>query len=194
METRGTLYLNPNMDNTDATIETARKRVSELGIKYVAVASSSGSTGVKVAEAFKDSRVKVVGVTLFATSSSKPNPEHMAKIKALGAEVVTSSHALMGVPESLAKIKQGYVTPNTIIREVLRRFSQGTNVVADIVMMACDSGVIPEGEEVMAIAGMGNHADTAWILRACGSFNFFDKINGIEFRELVALPRTKKFW
>ena len=194
METRDTLYLNPNMNNTDATIEVARKRALELEIKYVAVASSSGSTGVKVAEAFKDTEIKVVVVTLFAISSSKPNPEHLAKIKELGAEVVTSTHAMMGVPESLAKIKEGYVTPNTMIREVLRRFSQGTNVVADIVMMACDSGVIPEGEEVMAIAGMGNNADTAWILRACGSFNFFDKINGLEFRELVALPRTKKFW
>jgi len=194
METRDTLYLNPNMDNTDATIEVARKRALELGMKYVVVASSSGSTGVKVAEAFKDTGIKVAVVTLFAISSSKPNPEHLAKIKELGAEVVTSTHAMMGVPESLAKIKEGYVTPNTMIREVLRRFSQGTNVVADIVMMACDSGVIPEGEEVMAIAGMGNNADTAWILRACGSFNFFDKINGLEFRELVALPRTKKFW
>ena len=161
MEPRGTLYLNPNMDNTDATIKAARKRALDLGLKYVVVASSSGSTGVKVAESFKGSGVSVVVVTLFATSKSKPNPEHMAKIRELGAEVVTSSHALMGVPESLAKIKQGYVTPNTIIREVLRRFSQGTNVVADIVMMACDSGVIPEGVEVMAIAGMGNKADTA---------------------------------
>jgi len=194
MESRDTLYLNPNMDNTDATIEAAKTRAVELGLKYVVVASSSGSSGVKVVNAFKDTGIKVVVVTLFATSSSKPNPEHMAMIKELGAQVVTSSHALMGVPESLAKIKQGYVTPNTMIREVLRRFSQGTNVVADIVMMACDSGVIPEGEEVMAIAGMGNNADTAWILRACGSFNFFDKINGLEFRELVALPKTKKFW
>ena len=191
MESRDTLYLNPNMDNTDATIEAAKTRAVELGLKYVVVASSSGSSGVKVVNAFKDTGIKVVVVTLFATSSSKPNPEHMAMIKELGAQVVTSSHALMGVPESLAKIKQGYVTPNTMIREVLRRFSQGTNVVADIVMMACDSGVIPEGEEVMAIAGMGNNADTAWILRACGSFNFFDKINGLEFR---ALPKTKKFW
>ncbi|MBT3285343.1 hypothetical protein HN807_01855 [Candidatus Bathyarchaeota archaeon] len=194
MESRGTLYLNPNEDNTEATIKAAKDRATELGLDYVVVASSSGSSGVKVAEAFKDTGVKVVVVTLFATSSSKPNPEHLAKIKELGGEVVTSSHALMGVPESLAKIKQGYVTPNTMIREVLRRFSQGTNVVADIVMMACDNGVIPQGVEVMAIAGMGNNADTAWILRACGSFNFFDKINGMEFRELVALPRTKKFW
>ena len=194
MESRDTLYLDPNQQNTDATIKAAKKRAIELGLEYVVVASSSGSTGVKVAEAFKDTGIKVVVVTLFAVSSSKPNPEHLEKIRELGGEVVTSTHALMGVPESLAKIKQGYVTPNTMLREVLRRFSQGTNVVADIVMMACDNGAIPEGAEVMTIAGMGNNADTAWILRACGSFNFFDKVNGLEFRELVALPRTKKFW
>jgi hypothetical protein len=194
MESRDTLYLDPNQQNTEATIEVAMKRAIELGLEYVVVASSTGGTGVKVAEAFKDTGVKVVVVTLFAVSSSKPRPEHLERIRELGGEIVTSTHALMGVPESLAKIKPGYLTPNTMIREVLRRFSQGTNVVADIVMMACDSGVIPEGKEVMTIAGMGNNADTAWILRSCGSFNFFDKVNGLEFRELVALPRTKKFW
>ncbi len=194
MESRDTLYLDPNQQNTEATIEVAKKRAVKLGLEYVVVASSSGTTGVKVAEAFKDTGIKVVVVTLFAVSSSKPKPETLEKIRELGGEVVTSTHALMGVPESLAKVNPGYLTPNTMIREVLRRFSQGTNVVADIVMMACDSGVIPEGKEVISIAGMGNNADTAWILRACGSFNFFDKVNGMEFRELVALPRTKKFW
>ena len=194
MESRHTLYLDPNHQNTDATIEAAKKRAIELGLAYVVVASSSGGTGMKVAEAFKDTGVKVVVVTLFAVSSSNPRPETLERIRELGGEIVTSTHALMGVPESLAKIKEGYVTPNTMIREVLRRFSQGTNVVADITMMACDSGVIPEGAEVMAIAGMGNNADTVWILRACGSFYFFDKVKGLEFRELVALPRTKKFW
>lgn len=194
MESRDVLYLDPNQENTEVTIEAAKKRAVDLGLEYVVAASSSGETGVKVAEAFKDTGIKVVIVTLFAISSSKPKPEHIERIKELGGEIVTSTHALMGVPESLSKIKEGYVTPNTMIREVLRRFSQGTNVVADIVMMACDNGVVPEGKEVMTISGMGNNADTAWVLRACGSFNFFDKVNGLEFRELVALPRTKKFW
>jgi hypothetical protein len=72
--------------------------------------------------------------------------------------------------------------------------SQGTNVCADIVMMSCDDGVVPEGVEVVAIAGMGTNADTVSVMRSAGSFNFFDKINGIEFRELVAMPRSKKFW
>jgi len=194
METKNTVYFNNSEATTEKAIEAAKQRAIELGIKYVVVASSSGATGLKVAEAFQDTGVKVIVVTLFAISSSKPKAETIEMIKEMGGIVVTSTHALMGVPESLAKLKEGYVTPNTLIREVLRRFSQGTNVCADIVMMSCDAGALPEGVEVVTIAGMGPNADTVWVMRSAGSFNFFDKVNGIEFRELIAMPRSKKFW
>ena len=59
MESRDVLYLDPNQQNTDSTIEAAKKRAVELGLEYVVVASSSGTTGVKVAEAFKDTGIKV---------------------------------------------------------------------------------------------------------------------------------------
>jgi len=194
METKDTIYFKDNEETTEKAIEVAKQRATNLGIEYVVVASSSGATGLKVAEAFKDTGIQVIVVTLFAISSSKPNAEYIKRINELDGTIVTSTHALMGVPESLAKIKEGYITPNTLIREVLRRFSQGTNVCADIVMMSCDAGELPEGVEVVAIAGMGTKADTVWVMRSAGSFNFFDKVNGIEFRELVAMPRSKKFW
>lgn len=107
MESRDTLYLNPNQNNTEATIEAAKIRAVELGLKYIVVASSTGGTGVNAAEAFKDTGIKVVVVTLFAVSSSTPRPENLERIRELGGEVVTSTHALMGVPESLAKLKPG---------------------------------------------------------------------------------------
>jgi len=194
MMKRETIYFNPDQNNTEATIEAAKIAALEQGIKYVVVASSSGATGVKVAEAFKDTGVNVVVVTLFATSTTKPSEERLTRIKELGGEVVTGTHALMGVPESLSKMKEGYVTPNMVIRETLRRFSQGTNVCADIVMMATDTGAVPPGVEVVAISGMGANCDTAWIIKSCGSFNFFEKVGGFEFLELVALPRQKRFW
>ena len=194
MENKNTVYFNNTEATTEKAIKAAKKRVLELDIKNVVVASSSGATGLKVAEAFHGTGIHVIVVTLFAVSSSKVNLENIDKIKKLEGTVVTSTHALMGVPESLAKNKEGYVTPNTLIREVLRRFSQGTNVCADIVMMSCDAGAVSEGVEVVVIAGMGKSADTVWVMRSAGSFNFYDKVNGVEFRELVALPRSKKFW
>jgi hypothetical protein len=194
MEIKKTVYFQINEDNTDNAIEAAKERALDLDVKYVVVASSSGNTGLKTVKAFRGTSIHVIVVTLFAISNTKPNQDYLDEIKELGGSVVTSTHALMGVPEGLAKMKEGFVTPNTLIREVLRRFSQGTNVCADIVMMSCDSGVLPEGLEVVAIAGMGTNADTVWVMRSAGSFNFFDKINGVEFRELVAMPRSKKFW
>ncbi len=67
-------------------------------------------------------------------------------------------------------------------------------VAAEIVMMATDVGAIPPGEEVVSIAGTGNGADTAIVVRSCHSDDFFHKEKGIEFREVIAMPRKKKFW
>ena len=49
--------------NTEETIEAAKNAALNLNLKYVVVASSKGSTGIKTAEAFKDTGVKVVVVT-----------------------------------------------------------------------------------------------------------------------------------
>lgn len=67
-------------------------------------------------------------------------------------------------------------------------------VAAEILMMATDAGAIPAGEDVASIAGTGKGADTAVIVRSCHSDDFFDKEKGIEFREIIAMPRKKKFW
>jgi hypothetical protein len=52
-------------ENTEETIEIARKRVKELDIKYIVVASLTGDSAIKVAKAFEDLNVKIVCVTLF---------------------------------------------------------------------------------------------------------------------------------
>ncbi|UCC33427.1 MAG: hypothetical protein JSW53_06610, partial [Candidatus Bathyarchaeota archaeon] len=70
----------------------------------------------------------------------------------------------------------------------------GMKVAAEILMMAADAGAIPTGEDVVSIAGTGEGADTAVLVRSCHSDDFFSKEKGIEFREIVAMPRKKKFW
>jgi hypothetical protein len=61
-------------------------------------------------------------------------------------------------------------------------------------MMATDAGAIPAVEDVVAIAGTGEGADTAIVIKSCHAYSFSDKEKGIEFRETIALPRKKKFW
>ncbi|UCE15869.1 MAG: hypothetical protein JSV12_08425 [Candidatus Bathyarchaeota archaeon] len=179
--------------NTGETTKAAKKAALGLGLKYVVVASGSGTTGVKVAEEFEDSKVKVVVVTEYA-GSAEFSEKNREKLEKLDATVVTSMHAFISPAESISKIYANHCSENTIIKQVLRRFSQGTKVAAEIVMMATDAGAIPAGEDVVALAGAGEGADTAIIIKSCHADSFFDKEKGIEFREIIALPRKKKFW
>ena len=179
--------------NTNETIKAAKKAALNLVLKYVVVASGSGSTGVKVAEEFKDSGIKVVVVTEYA-GSVEFTEEHRKKIEKLNATTVTSMHAFLSPAESLSKLYANHCSENTIIKDLLRRFSQGTKVATEIVVMATDAGAIPAGEDVVAIAGTSEGADTAIVIKSCHAESFFDKEKGIEFREIIALPRKKKIW
>ena len=180
-------------ENTDETIEAAGKAVKALGLKHVVVATGTGATGVKVAEAFKGTGVKVVVVTEYA-GAVELKEQNVKRIRELGGEVVTSMHALWGVEDSLSKLYPSYCSGNALIKETLRRFSQGTKVATEIVMMATDAGAIPEGVDVVALAGTGGGCDTALVIKSCHASMFFDKEKGLEFREIIALPRKKKFW
>jgi len=183
----------PGSQNTNETIKAAKKAALDLGLKHVVVASGSGTTGVKVAEEFEDSGVKVVVVTEYS-GLVEFSEKNRKKLEKLNATVVTSMHAFLSPADSISKIYANHCSENTIIKDVLRRFSQGTKVAAEVVMMATDAGASPAGEDVVAIAGTGEGADTAIVIKSCHADSFFDKEKGIEFRETVALPRKKKFW
>ena len=52
-------------------------------------------------------------------------------------------------------------------------------------MMAADAGLIPEGEEIVAVAGTGKGADTVLLVRSAVSKRFFD----LKVLEVLAKPR-----
>ena len=58
------LYLDSvGEENTDAVVEAAAKRAAELGISHIVVASTSGKTALKMAEAVKGSDIRVIGIS-----------------------------------------------------------------------------------------------------------------------------------
>ena len=179
--------------NTGQTIEAAKNVALNLALEYVVVATATGSTGVKTAEAFNGTSVKVVVVTEYA-GMAEFKEENRRKLKEMNAKVITSTHSFLSPAESISKLYTGYCSENTIIKDVLRRFSQGMKVAPEIVMMATDAGVIPPSQDVVSIAGTGRGADTAVVVKSCHSDDFFDKEKGMEFREIIAMPRKKKYW
>jgi len=174
--------------NTDKTLEVARERAKQLGIKDVVVASTHGGTALKAAKLFKDVKANVVAVTIsdaFSKEGWVMTHEERKKLEAEGIKVLTCSHALGdGVAASLAE-KHGGISMEQIVTQTLYRFSQGMKVSVEVVLMAADAGLISTDREVISIAGTGEGADTAIVVKPSYPRNFHE----FEIREVLAKPR-----
>lgn len=170
--------------NTDATVELALKKAKELGIKHVVVASCSGET----AEKFTGKDLQVVCVThhvgFAGPGVDEMSPEMREKLQRQGVKVLTTTHLLAGVDRSI-RLKFGGVYPAEIMAQTLRIMGQGVKVCVEIAVMALDAGLIPYGEDIIAVAGTGEGADTAVVVQPAHANNFFDT----KVREIICKPR-----
>lgn len=182
-----TLYFEqPGPQNTEHTMEAARRRAGQLGVRTVLVASTTGETGAKAVEVFHGYDVVVV---THSTGFRRPNeqellPEHRAAIVARGGRTLTCQHAFAGINRAVRRKLDTYQT-NEIIAYTLRTFGEGMKVCLEIALMAADAGQVPVGEPCIAIAGTGRGADTAVVLVPANSDDFFD----LKVLEVLAKPR-----
>ena len=189
-------------ENTGITLDLAKKRALEKGIKHVVVASTTGDTGVKAVEAFKGSGINVAVVThQIGPQGPELTAANEKKIKASGGRIVTCTHAFGGVSVSFRATpsrQQGQPTPQPywppyvppagdLIANVLRIFSSGMKVCPEITLMAADAGAIPIGENVIAVAGQHKGANTAIIIKSANTGSFFD----LDIQEIIAKPIKK---
>ncbi len=176
--------------NTDKTIELARARARELGIKDILVASIHGSTALKAAKAFKGTGANVVAVAIcggFADEGWVMSAGERKALDKAGAKVLTCPHALGGGIEEAFGDKTGV---REVAANTLRVFSQGMKVCVEISMMAADAGLVDAKRDVIAIAGTGTGADTCIVVTPACSKKFF----GLKVKEIVAMPSFLKRW
>ncbi|GBD97346.1 MAG TPA: hypothetical protein ENG83_06960 [Nitrospirae bacterium] len=188
MQKTVTYFEKPGQDNTRECLDIAQKAVDEFNYKHIVVASTTGSTGLNFAEAFKDRGVNLVIVT-HSHGFKEPNSieltaEAREKIQAAGAVIYTGTMITHSLETSLAKKFSG-VYPTLLVAQSLRRFGEGAKVCCEMVMMAADAGLIPEGEEALAVAGTGRGADTVTLIRTATSKRFLD----LRVMEIIAKPR-----
>jgi hypothetical protein len=95
------------------------------------------------------------------------------RIKSFGAEVYTGSMLTHSLDTAFSqKFGGSYLTQ--IVANSLRRFGEGSKVACECVMMAVDAGLIPEGEEVLSVAGTARGADTVLLIKSAASKRFLD--------------------
>jgi hypothetical protein len=99
-------------ENTDSVVEAASKRAAELGISHIVVASTSGKTALKMAEAVKGTGIKVIGVSHQYGQKEKGEweveEEYKKRIEELGGIITTQSHMFSGIERSITKKFGGY--------------------------------------------------------------------------------------
>jgi len=176
-------------ENTEACLKVTKNAIRESDYKYVVVASTGGYTGLMFSEALKSSNSNLIVVT-HSAGFKEPNlhemPEEVRKkIEINGARVFTGSMLTHSLETSLASKFSGSY-PTLIIAQTLRRFGEGPKVCCEIVMMAADAGLIPEGEEVLAVAGTAWGADTVMVIKSAVSKRFLD----LKVLEILAKPRA----
>ncbi len=189
MEKTVTYFEKPGPDNSEECLRIVTDNITEFNYKYVVVASTWGGTGVLFAEALRDSNAKVIVVT-HSSGFKEPNSLELEegsrkKIETAGATIYTGTMITHSLETSLAQKFSG-VYPTLLVAQSLRRFGEGAKVCCEMVMMAADAGLVPEGEEILVIAGTGRGADTVVVIRAAASKRFLD----LKVLEILAKPRT----
>lgn len=183
---RGVYFDNQGKVNTERTLEIAKARAEELGIKTILVATTTGETGARAAEFFQGYNLVVVthSTGLRGPNEQELGEENRAAIERAGVKILTCQHAFGGVGRAVRK-KLGTYELEEIIAYALRIFGEGMKVVCEIALMAADAGLVRTDEEVIAIAGTGRGADTAVVLVPANAQTFFD----MRIQEILCKPR-----
>ncbi|HET6515149.1 MAG TPA: pyruvate kinase alpha/beta domain-containing protein, partial [Thermodesulfovibrionales bacterium] len=189
VERRITYFEKPGVANTAVCLEVVRQAFSDHGYKHLVIASTRGETGELFSSALRDDDVNLVVVT-HSQGFKEPNTSEMPvetrrRIEQNGAKVYTGSMLTHSIETAFTSKFSG-LYPTIIVAQSLRRFGEGSKVCCEIVMMAADAGLIPEGEEVLAVAGTGYGSDTVLVLKAAASKRFFD----LKVLEILAKPRA----
>lgn len=180
------IFDKPGVDNTTKTVELAVQRARELGIKHLVAASYRGFVAEALLPYAKEFTITIVG-QVYGFGKGGPNPmttETRAKLESAGMKVLFTTHVLSGAERGLSNKFNG-VYPVEIIAHTLRMLGQGTKVSVEIATMALDAGLIPEETDIIALAGTGQGADTALVMRPAHA----QRIMETKIHEVVCKPR-----
>lgn len=176
----------PGSVNTEAVFEAVAKRAAAMTIGRIVVATCSGRTALAARKALP-AGLKIIAVT-HVTGFRDPDiqelkEENRNELLARGVDVLTSAHAFGSVGRGIRN-KVGAYQVDEIMACTLRMFGQGTKVAIEIALMATDAGLIRTDEDVIAIGGTKDGADTALVIRPATSAHCLD----LKIREIICKP------
>ena len=176
-------------DYTDELILAVKDKLDVAkNIKYILIASTTGESALKLYNAIDNDDITIINVShnvgFSGDNESDISDEMIAKLENVGIKTYQGLHAFSGATRGVTN-KYGGFSPLDVVADTLRMFSHGVKVSAEISLMAADAGLVPVGEEIMAIGGRAHGVDTAVILTPVNSKNLFN----MKIHEIIAMPR-----
>jgi len=191
---------NPGEENTDDVVEAVLRRIELTGNKIVVVASTSGRTALKFAKALGDrAKVFCVAPSPYRREMGEEwpcmDPNLREELGRLGVQIIDKVPYVFH-SSVLEGSKWVSPSPEYIVREALYSFGQGLKVAVEVVLTAVASGYVEPYQDVIGVGGSGSGADSAAIMRATYPALIFakDSKKRLEIREVIAIPRNKKWW
>ena len=156
-------------------------------MRQIVVASTSGEVGVKAAEIINDLEKFNLVIVAHSTGFKEENEQEMTeenllRIKESGRDVFISPMIFHTLSSAIGT-REGF-SGARLVADTLRLFSQGTKVAVEIVMMACDAGLVESGKSVIGVGGSHKGANTALLIHSSNSLKFFDS----RIREIIIKP------
>lgn len=189
MQRRFITYFDTEGENyTDELILAVKDKLDVSSIKKIIIASSTGESALKLKHAIDNDDIEIINVThhmgFSGDNESDISEEMIEKLEKEGIKTYFGSHAFSGAARGVTNKYGGY-SPLDVVADTFRMFSHGIKVGAEISIMAADAGLIPVGEEIIAIGGRGHGVDSAVILTPVNAKNLFD----LKIHEIIAMPR-----
>lgn len=187
--------------NTDYVIEAVKERIKQGDSTHIVVASNSGKTAVKFAEAVRDTEVKIICVTESPQRRDWKAPwptiteENRKRLEKLGV-VVVENIPYASYCSVLDNNRWQTPSPNTLVYMTLRAVGgAGLKVAMEVMFMAVWAGILPPGENVISIGGTNSGADTAIVVRSAFQENLFasEASKRPMVREILAMPMEKEW-
>lgn len=210
------VFERPGPVNTDEVIEIIK--ATPFKYKYLVVASITGDSAIRISEKIRDREIicvtcpqgmswEIDGMaegpfavipelrqiqTDWVKQGLKRVPmgiteENKLMLDAMRIKIVKGTIPLFG-PTFSMRLHLKKTTELDVMAKTLELISTGTLVCLECVLMSVDAGVIPESEQVIAVAGTERGLDTGWVIRASASHNLFHPSKGARFVELLAKP------
>jgi hypothetical protein len=127
--------------------------------------------------------VVVTHNTGFKAPGEQEFPDNLRdELTTRGIKVLTGTMVLRSLGAAIRGLT-GY-SEQDLVAATLRVLGQGIKVCVEITAMACDAGLVPPGN-LIAVAGTGQGADTACLMKGDSSNRFFQ----INVREILAKPK-----